>query len=706
MSSTPTPSSASKKVTGIAAHVSTPSHASPAPRSHPSPVATRKDHAGKTPINHPTTGSSQGTKTVGGTPMVQQLSRDGHSNPSPSGNILGFGTPAGLGVDLGTPGQLNMPTPAGMSAPPMNISMSELGLGSAGPSKRNEDDERRAKMRRVLQNIGRPKGKASEEGVARIARRVGFASDIDAETLSKEDRERKVGNRMFSIAGNTVQIDVSMEKHVPQRVDVTFSIENEMMKEQGEQAGRVLLQDLTMPHRDRSVAVSLDPFALNLGRLAKLDKISSDRINCFEAITGVYTSLNRLYRQQKQAVKASMGDNAPDEKVEDEVMRRRSGRPTANAHGKLGMAVEYWQSGPPTGARQPSSDSMDIDGADPVKADLQPDIYALRVEIQSSFASMYPPIRVTEGWLPASLDTTGDIADIIPWQDPPPTFLASGEGQGDSMVIEGADQQKLPDLQFVARLDPPIVMPWQTAVNLLSSAGNPQPPLVHAPYHHLLLTPNVPYSNPLDSTSPNVVAEHTVLSFEDGQEVESKHKYKLFASRLDYAYKLDNMPFSHPRQIIEALSLLRQWALVGILLRSAFSLGLKTNTQPAITEAILKPSNSGAKDGLTEPALSLADFEALLETNGSLEGRTRSSTIDVSFVTSPTPSFVIAFPLGKLLLAKIAFKVLPNAELVVYSQNLVEADEDGRHAREMAKALNVCVDIGVWVEWLRQKHTK
>jgi hypothetical protein len=96
--------------------------------------------------------------------MVQSLSQQGFGTASPSGLMGLNGTPSGmtglgLGVDLlGTPGAMTN-TPSGMNmgmgmGMGMNMvpSMSELGLSltTSGGHKRNEDEERRGKMRRII----------------------------------------------------------------------------------------------------------------------------------------------------------------------------------------------------------------------------------------------------------------------------------------------------------------------------------------------------------------------------------------------------------------------------------------------------------------------------------------------------------------------------------------------------------------------------
>ena len=103
--------------------------------------------------------------------MVQNLSQTGMTvSSSPGAHNGSFGTPGalGLGVDLGstTPGQMSNL----LGGTAMMPTMSDLGLSSRS-GKKNEDEERREKMRKVLKNIGKRKGRVSQEGIMRIGRR-------------------------------------------------------------------------------------------------------------------------------------------------------------------------------------------------------------------------------------------------------------------------------------------------------------------------------------------------------------------------------------------------------------------------------------------------------------------------------------------------------------------------------------------------------
>ena len=105
--------------------------------------------------------------------------------------------------------------------------------------------------------------------------------------------------------------------------------------------------------------------------------------------------------------------------------------------------------------------------------------------------------------------------------------------------------------------------------------------------------------------------------------------------------------------------------------------------------------------------------------------------IDLSLSIVPSPRLAITFPLKKSTVAKITLAVLPNAEIIILSQNLIsvsnspassaataadmkwhgetaqhnnaEANPDRQRLDALAKGLLVCEDLGVWAEWIRRK---
>lgn len=628
--------------------------------------------------------------------MVQTLSQQGFGIVSPSGAMGPNGTPSGmgglgLGVDLmGTPGAMAA-TPSGMNmsmAMGMGMvpSMSELGLSltTSGGQKRNDDEDRRARMRQIIKKIGGPRGRVSEEGIARVGRRVGFANDIDAEVLTAEEKERKVGNRTISIAGETVVVDVDMKSHVPREVQVMLSGEGEVLTSMAEKAGEVLLRSLKDSNK-------LDGFADGLDWIAKIDRLGGGKVNGFEALVGVFESLKKLFDEEVRLIEES-GVSARG-KAETMAMCKKSGRPAAHERGKLGISLDYWQDGRNAASNEQNDTAMDVD-TDQKSANIATPqgLHTLRLDLDRCPPEMYPPIRISSTWLPENL--TLDSTTPIPWQDPKPTFLSS-PGADDNMTDSNQQpeqQRLLPSLRFLARLDPPIVIPWQTAHALLATLNTTMPqdfgtvPLLH----HLLIP-----TQQLGATE--IEHKKTVLTRDSssGEESEVLHVCSLHVAKPDLGFKLDTLPFAHPRQLVECLPVLRQWGRFDTLVRDIFSL----------TESAPHPSPNGLNDKEKNSTTTtpLANILANPTDQDPPNTSSKQLSIDVSLATYPLPMLSLAFPTldgGREISVKISVEL--NGELTVGGSVGGDGNVlDAKRAARWARALVVCGVVGVWVEWVR-----
>lgn len=631
--------------------------------------------------------------------MVSSLSQQGN-NASPSGGLGSLGTPSGmglgglgLGVDMGTPGMAGLVSTPAMGAS-MVPTMSDLGLTASGGQKRNEDEERKARLRRILKSIGKPKGRVSEDGIARVARRVGFENDIDHEKLTPAELERRVGNRQMGIAGQSIVLDVTLKNHEPQSVQVAFANEFAGLEELGERAGKVLLANLKMEEsKGVGVGETLDRFAMDMEWLAQIDRFSKQKVDCFAALSGLYSSLKRLHEQEMAGVKNGSSGATSEQLQALDTMCKKSGTPLSHEHGRLGLSVDYWEDQRTITPERKDEDVMDVDNAHNESAASDAGrVYTLRLEIEQSTPELYPPIRVSDSWLPDPLDLTStEPLQGIPWQDPPPTFLKS-EDDGEAMAVDGS--QKLPELRFVAKLDPPIVMPWQTATNIMNAVGAPAPQAFPTPslYHALLLGDA---HVQLADTSSTVTAQQEVLAVrQGGQEEEVHHAYRLNIAKAEFGYKLEELPFSHPRQLVELLPTLRQWACVGKLLKQTFSPNnLSSKPHPAASDVEFDPTSQ-----LEAVDLSSSNLDSLLSgTKLDLDGKL---PVDITFVATPTPNLSLTFPALDSSKGNIMASVLvqPNGEFVTI---LPKRGVEVRPVRKPARALDILNDLGIWVEWIR-----
>jgi hypothetical protein len=101
------------------------------------------------------------------------------------------------------------------------------------------------------------------------------------------------------------------------------------------QAAAIFQKNLTpepkIPGRTPLLTASLADFADNLNRLYRTDKLSTS-LNCFDAITGIYQSLQRVYDWEKENIGGEIN-----------ALCVGSGRPMMHTRGKVGLSVDYWR---------------------------------------------------------------------------------------------------------------------------------------------------------------------------------------------------------------------------------------------------------------------------------------------------------------------------------------------------------------------------
>ncbi|KAF1354722.1 mediator of RNA polymerase II transcription subunit 1-domain-containing protein [Delphinella strobiligena] len=803
-----------KHLQSYATHaVSTPNHhhtpgATTTPRSVPSPAIPRpgtassfsakfpsSSHPSSSTIGTPQNASGKHNSTWQGSaamaPSLSQMSNtsnnsqtiglgvtNGLMGASPA-NLLSFTSPAALAaLDIGTPSALL----GGEAGQAMSVSLSDLGISSR---RGNEDEERRAKLESVLAKLqGRSKGRddvrragkfgrVSEEGLRRVACWVGMEVDAD----DKHNRGFD-GNRIIHVAGtSSVIMDFPFKNNVPGKVVVAFFSEDDAVTAHQEAAAAVFMKDLEPPPGVLAINASLDRFAANLETIAKLDKLSvAGKLNCLEAITGIYTALRRLYEQEKNAALElfEAKGEAKDAFAATEVTCKRSGRPRMHARRKIGLSVEYWMErrhlsrSKAENAVQKSDGSMDID-AKTSDGDSDDDddkgIYTLHLTAEANDPSLYPSLRNTKAWISdrihvPSAETTSPSALLsgnpsIDWQDPPPTYLdSSSDDQADSMNVDSNHQQsqKLPSVRFVAKLDPPLAMPWNVANNILQSVGAQAGTDVDVlqTYTSILLRRSPSASVPANSLD-TLGAVEAVASAEKkvlragGEEV--SHRRELWVPKQEFGYVLRSIPFAHPRQIVQILPVLRQWAQLGSLMQNSFlpetdsnqsSTVPSTKTSQQFNQVVDKEESQKKKtyslaellvnlDGSSDQDIEMSGQDDHDHDHDHDRARTREQKqwgdaeplpIDLSLTTTPSPSLDVVFPLSRLEggLASISISILGDGEIAILGQNLVNVspsgegegggdddEEVGRKVRRMARALEVVGDLGVWVEWLRRE---
>ncbi|KAF7188512.1 hypothetical protein HII31_10174 [Pseudocercospora fuligena] len=513
------------------------------------------------------------------------------------------------------------------------------------------------------------------------------------------------------MAGSSkVLVDVELQNHAASEVKVSLMGSEALMAQQ-EAASKVLLQDLAVPN-GILLNAHLDKFAANLNKLATLDKLSTEAyggVDCFEAITGIYTSLKKLYEMEKDAVKTlkKFSVSEADRRAEHEVLCKRSGKPSVHEGGKIGLSLAYWSTESATSDQDDTAMDVDGDEGTDQAGENTKGTWSLDIEVEKSPAGLYPSMRLSDAWLPEFFELpSAESGEGIPWQEPPPTYISNpANDKNDAMTVE---PQRLPDLRFTAKFDPPLVVPLQTAMNILSMIGA-QPPStnIFPAYHYAVLNvPSIKQASPQD-----IRAEKKVLSLHGSDEIETTHCYNLDLSQVPHSMKLERLPFSHPRQLIELLPTLRQWASTGALLHGSFG---DDPTESKI-EAATTSMNGTHIDNAESPAA-----DSAIELGGLMEDEPATSSglqVDIGFATAPNPTISVAYTdPDKAAVVNIVAQILPNADVLVsdISDSTVEPNGDDNmdvsegqsaQAKRFGKALEVCGDIWVWIEWMRKSKS-
>lgn len=294
-------------------------------------------------------------------------------------------------------------------------------------------------------------------------------------------------------------------------------------------AAKILQQNLTpLPtHPAAFINSDLTPFAENLQRLASLDKISSrSEMNCFEAIGGMYTSLERLYQAQRQG----MG--------EDNTLYLGFGIPAMHGADKIGLSIEYWRDKDLEDIikKTKESSAMELDGdSKQLDASAQKS-YRLIVhaqEVPSGFPPPFPTLRQSSDWLPEA-EVMGPLkeSDSIPWSEPPEAAPAE-------------PSSARPNLLFQVRLEPPVWIPYE-----------------HEPE---IYTPQIAHLPGYEPTIHDYTALEKLLWDREEHEYEPvKHKDRVWVPQKQewrhrewqynklkplYLRKVTEVPFGHPREL-------------------------------------------------------------------------------------------------------------------------------------------------------------
>jgi hypothetical protein len=363
-------------------------------------------------------------------------------------------------------------------------------------------------------------------------------------------------------------------------VKVDFPTSFQAVQDHAGSASKVLLNSLSVTPGLSNITMTLDKFSTNLDKLAQLDKLNgpptAQTFNCFEAIAGVYASLRKLYDHEKKAAKVLLKRTTDvEESAEREVMCKKSGRPTMNTRNEIGLRLDYWmQRRHVLRKHSHRKTSSDTDGDHDMEQEEQSEvsepeadgIFSLIIECEPCVPEMYQPARVSTSWISDQIEKPPDDLDhafgpMLDWLDPLPTYLARPEGSQTNGMTLGNSMEKLPSIRFVAKMDPPLLLPLNTALEHLGPFGVSQDSLMQpeslATFDTLLLHPSGPDAKHLmtfNTPKRETKVDRTIL-VPDGQGSEQclQHSNSLFVPKQEFARYIREFPFEHPRQLVQLL---------------------------------------------------------------------------------------------------------------------------------------------------------
>ena len=669
--------------------------------------------------------------------------------------MMSYDSPAVLNM-------LNDVASSGMGGVGMGISMSGLGMSSLGITTsamgRADEAERTRRLREIIDVIGKKPGRVSEEGLLALCKRLG---------IPYEKHMDEAGTWSLLI-GDEALCDVTFKNDEIASVNLQTGLDDSRPDLNfGATGSEILVRSLKPLPGQSKLNITLERFSESLEKLLTLDKLGSPQnggVSCYNAIAGVYTSLRKLFEHEKSV---ELANRAPDErfrtyKAEREVLCKKSGRPRLNGGSCLGLSVEYWMDRRKVISK--STPELSDKGKEKMGADTKaymsyPEdvvgsdnhLYSLTIECESSPSTLYTPIRISNDWISDQVEKTTDHHDAsttldnillntssIDWLDPKPTYLEAPEQSHDAMNLDSA-AGRLPNVRFVAKFNPPLVVPLAIHMQLHQLVGIEPRTDEFRPttFVGLALRPGTvdPGMSSTTGESTHVLTSSRLVGTVDlaGNYAEKRHRTSLYVPKLEYSRTLESLPFSHPKQLVEILPILRQYAHVTTLLRDGF---YEPPTKPTPTHKLgqdLTPPVTPRTDddepplpvdvtlSYTPPTPRLSLHVPHPDTPtaaASSSSKTASSPDAVSHLLSnllsdPVADLAYREPLSMTL------DMHANGELVVVDQNLYRgaSASESKHGdidMEQAEVLDAkikrlgCVldamgHLGAFAEWLRRE---
>lgn len=491
------------------------------------------------------------------------------------------------------------------------------------------------------------------------------------------------GVTTLSLAAKIFLLDIDFRDSQIPRVTLSFAHTPGPSQELAHLADAILHKNLSPNPKEHPPLIppSLSAFADNLNRLAKTDRLSAPpHLNCFTAITGLYTSLSRIFAHESTTLEGGAAA----------ATCKGTGRPRMHARSKVGLSIDYWQEHRFTTPTPTSTTTTSDEDSDTSKT------YRVLIEVEelpTDFTHLNPitPVRTSTEWVSDEIkkpsESTDNLfgdspdSDITDWLDPP---------------LEELLETPVP-ARFVAVLDPPVPIPFVDELHLFNALMLAPPQGVNIDTLEALLFPGArpAQGSPLQAT-------RTVFGPDSDSEAAVQHRYRLHTGhRPVYARFVSEVPFSHPKELVGVFQILRQFVLVGTLLRSCFD----PLAPAAATTASSNEDEGGDGDGDEDED----DLDAFMSDGGGKAAAGEGEAVlkvDLSLGSGGAGaggqqggggafSVGVIFPVEERGLVSFGVEVGRNAEVRVVGVG--DVDVAG-----VERAVGVAEDLGVVVEWVRR----
>ncbi|KAK4158524.1 mediator of RNA polymerase II transcription subunit 1-domain-containing protein [Chaetomidium leptoderma] len=617
-------------------------------------------------------------------------------------------------------GPVNFDSPsaaAALDALDLNSAL-DLGLQTLGNLGRASEDERARRLDAVIEVLSRSKGLVSEAGLERLAKKLDLEFMWE-NSMGSDDKKTLI------VAGSALELLIEFSSNIVQSVALAFPDSAEIVNKHAQAAGEILFDDLRLREGQSPLTKSLESFAANFERLAMLDKLSiSPGLNMYEAVAGIYESLCRLHVWELQKVREDPAAAAKGEvHLENLVLSTKSGKPTMNTRGRVGMTLDYWKQRrlqPPT------------DPAMAAWVEENEQTWSIHIGCAPAREIGVNPVRISDKWIGTNVEKiplpdelhTGD--PIIDWLEPESTFVPTPDpAKADPMQPDPSLMgPRLPDAVFHATFDPPIHIPselWNQIQQLGCMLHEGQ--FKQLTTFDSLVLPYAPGKGPDVAESRTVTCSQKKLFMAPGETTKmslKSHVNTLCVYKPALSRTLTEMTFSHPQQLITILPYLRQYVFLAMLLEHSYK-------EFPIPEWLLDLSDKDEKSSTNTNKTNAIttnqnDYQTLtsetpFNPNNNNNNKTKEQkeepplNIDTALNMLPAaPQLGVVFPLlGENRSANVTLEIRENGHVHVEAQdvlgegNMVSPSGRQRRVEDVGALLERLEDLGKWAEFIRTR---